>query len=92
MAVFLVIVPHEPSDCLEAIKDTISMGPGFEAAYEWGCLVGDHTGYVRVQAGGIAEAIGDYVPAFLRTHATALRVENIDGRQLMRMRRDRGED
>lgn len=92
MAVFLVMVPHEPHQCLDAIKDTISMGPGFEAAYEWGCLVGDHTGYVRVRAGGTEEAIGDYVPYFLRTGATALRVATIDGRQLMRMRRERGED
>jgi hypothetical protein len=41
---------------------------------------------------GPRRPIGDYVPHFLRTGATALRVANIDGRQLMRMRRDRGED
>jgi hypothetical protein len=92
MAVFLVVVPHEPEECLGAIHDTISMGPGFEAAYEWGCLVGNHTGYVRVQAGGTKEAINDYVPDSLRKKATALRVSNIDGRELLRMRRARGED
>jgi hypothetical protein len=92
MAVFLVVVPHEPQDCLDAIQETISMGPGFEAAYEWGCLVGNHTGYVRVKAGGAEEAINDYVPVFLHKNATALRVSNIDGRELSRMRRARGED
>jgi hypothetical protein len=91
MALFLVVVPHEPAQCIDAIQETISIGPGFEAAYEWGCLVGNHTGYVRVEAGGSEEAIDDYVPARWRSRAVAYRLANIDARALSRMRRDRGE-
>ena len=91
MALYLVVVPHEPEQCLEAIEETISIGPGFEAAYEWGCPVGNHTGYVRVKAGGRKEALEDYVPSPLRKNATALRLSSIDGRELARMRRARGD-
>jgi hypothetical protein len=83
---FLVIAPHDPEQCLEAIEETIGMGPGFEEAYEWGCRVGDHTGYVFVRADSAREAIDDYVPAFLRPRAVAHRVERINGRDLRRLR------
>jgi hypothetical protein len=83
---FLVVAPHQPDDCLDAIEDTIGMGPGFAEAYDWGCRVGDHTGYVFVRADSAAEAIADYVPASLRAGAVARRVERITGRDLRRMR------
>ena len=38
---FLVVVSHDPDGCLDAIDETISQGPGFQEAYEWGCLVGN---------------------------------------------------
>jgi hypothetical protein len=86
MARFLVIAPHDAEECLDAIEQTINQGPGFEEAYEWGCLVGDHTGYVRVRAQGAQEAIHDYVPAFLRERAVARRVFTIGGRDLRQLR------
>ena len=57
-----------------------------EEAYEWGCFVGNHTGYSVVRAGGSQEAIDDYVPAFLRSRATAYRVTQIRARDLYDMR------
>ncbi len=90
MARYLIIVPHEPSDCLRAIEETINQGPGFAEAYEWGCLVGDHTGYVRVRASGAKEALNDYVPPSLRGRAEVRRVTTITGRDLRRMREERG--
>jgi hypothetical protein len=85
---FLVVAPHEPEECLEAIEWTINQGPGFQEAYEWGCLVGNHTGYVFVRAGGPEEAIDDYVPPFLRARATALRLSQIRARDLHEMREE----
>jgi len=83
---FLVVAPHDPGECLEAIEATLGLGPGFQEAYEWGCLVGNHTGYVFVRAGGPQEAIDDYVPSFLRRRATAYRLTQIRARDLRDMR------
>ena len=83
---FLVVAPHDPDECLDALEATLGMGPGFQEAYEWGCLVGNHTGYVFVRAGGAEEAIDDYVPPFLRARARAYRVSQIKGRDLRVMR------
>jgi hypothetical protein len=83
---FLVVVSHDPDGCLDAIDETISQGPGFQEAYEWGCLVGNHTGYIFVRANGAEEAIDDYVPAYLRAHAKAYRLSQIRARDLRDMR------
>jgi hypothetical protein len=83
---FLVVVPHEPEECLDAVEATLNQGPGFQEAYEWGCFVGNHTGYVFVRANGVEEAINDYVPAFLRARATAYRLTQIAARDLHAMR------
>ena len=83
---FLVVVPHEPDQCLDAVEATINQGPGFQEGYEWGCLVGNHTGYLFVRAGGAKEAIDDYVPVFLRGGAKAYRVTQIRARDLRDLR------
>jgi hypothetical protein len=83
---FLVVVPHEPEECLDAVEATLNQGPGFQEAYEWGCFVGNHTGYVFVRAGGAEEAINDYVPPFLRARAIAYRLTQIAARDLHAMR------
>ncbi|MGD0998417.1 MAG: hypothetical protein ABR941_08910 [Thermoleophilia bacterium] len=83
---FLVVVPHESDHCLDAVEATINQGPGFQEAYEWGCFVGNHTGYIFVRAGGAREAVDDYVPAFLRAGATAYRVTQIRARDLRDLR------
>ncbi len=83
---FLVVVPHEPEECLDAVEATLNQGPGFQEAYEWGCFVGNHTGYVFVRAGGVEEAINDYVPPSLRARAVAYRLTQIAARDLHAMR------
>ena len=83
---FLVVVSHDPDGCLDAIDETISQGPGFQEAYEWGCFVGNHTGYLFVRAGGAQEAIDDYVPVLLRARATAYRLTQIRARDLRDLR------
>jgi class 3 adenylate cyclase len=91
MARFLVVVPHDPERCLAAIDATLNQGPGFQEAYEWGCRVGNHTGYVFVRAGGAQEAIDDYVPPFLRPTAVAHRLTQFSARDLREMLREAGE-
>ncbi len=89
MAHFLVVVPHDPEECLDVIEQTLNQGPGFEEAYKWGCLVGNHTGYVFVQASGADEALFDYVPHVLRDRAVVYRVSRFSGRDLRAMREER---
>jgi hypothetical protein len=88
---FLVVVPHDPEQCLDSIEATLHQGPGFQEAYEWGCFVGNHTGYVFVRASGAEEAINDYVPISLRAGAKAYRVTQIAARDLHEMQ-DREKD
>jgi hypothetical protein len=83
---FLIVAPHRPDECLDAVEATINQGPGFQEAYDWGCFVGNHTGYLFVRAGGSREAIDDYVPAFLRSRATAYRLTQIRARDLRDLR------
>ncbi len=85
---FLVVASHEPGECLDAIEWTINQGPGFQEAYEWGCRVGNHAGYVFVRADGAEEAIDDYVPPFLRSRATAYRLTQFSARDLRDMREE----
>ena len=87
---FLVVVPHDPDGCLDAIEETLRQGPGFQEAYEWGCLVGNHTGYIFVRANGAEEAIDDYVPVSLRARAKAYRLSQIRARDLRDMRDAQG--
>jgi hypothetical protein len=87
---FLVVVPHDAEQCLDAIEETIGMGPRFQMGYEWGCLVGDHTGYAYVEANGPQEAVEDFVPYELRDRARVHRLFTIKAEDLYRMRDDVG--
>ena len=90
MASFLIISPHDPEEHRRALEETLGQGPQFQEAFHWSCVVGDHVGYAFVRAGSAGEAIDDYVPAFLRARATALRVEKIRRRDIPRDPPDEG--
>jgi hypothetical protein len=85
MASFLIVSPHDADEHRRALEETLGQGPQFQEAFHWGCAVGDHTGYAFVRAGSAAEAVEDYVPAFLRARATARRVEKIKARDASRL-------
>jgi hypothetical protein len=90
MASFLIMSPHSPGEHQRALEETLGQGPQFQEAFHWSCVVGDHVGYAFVRAGSAGEAIDDYVPAFLRARATALRVEKIRPRDFSRQPPDEG--
>jgi len=90
---FMVVVRHDPDECLDAIEETIAQGPGFQTAYDWGCLVGDHIGFVAVEAGSRQEAIEDYVPYRWRSRAEAHRVRPLSAIELREMQdQERGRE
>jgi hypothetical protein len=88
---FMVVVRHEPDECIDAIEETIAQGPGFQTAYDWGCLVGDHIGFVAVMAGSRQEAIEDYVPYQWRSRAEAYRVAPFTVDELREMQDGQGD-
>jgi len=70
---YLVISPHTPDQCLTVLDDVSALGKDVLAKYDWGCLYGDHTGYIKVQAANEEEAL-KVVPEAIRPQAHAYRV------------------
>jgi hypothetical protein len=65
MARYLIESPHTSEECLRALDEILARDPGMLAKYDFGCMSGDHTGYVIVEAGSESEA-RENVPSFLR--------------------------
>jgi hypothetical protein len=70
---YLVISPHTPDQCLTVLDDVSALGKDVLAKYDWGCMYGDHTGYIKVQAANEEEAL-KVVPEAIRSQAHAYRV------------------
>ncbi len=59
---FLVEVPHTVEDCLQSLDATKALGSEKLSNWGWGCMSGDHTAYLIVNAKAEAEAL-KWVPA-----------------------------
>ena len=71
---FLVEMKHTPGQCVAVLDRISDEAPEFLDQVGWGCMAGDHTGYLMVSAENEAAA-KNMVPAFLRgddTHIVAL--------------------
>jgi len=53
---FMVIAPHTKEDCLNALDQVKAMGNKMLEKCDWGCMAGDHTCYVVVEAKDEADA------------------------------------
>lgn len=53
---FLVIAPHTKEECLKALDDVKAMGQKVLDKCDWGCMAGDHTCYVILEAKDEADA------------------------------------
>jgi len=80
-AEYLVISPHTPEECLNALQGVADIGKDVLAKYDWGCMSGDHTGYLKVQAKNEAEAL-KAVPASIRSKARAVKVVKFTPEQI----------
>lgn len=47
---FLVTDHHTKEECLKALDDVKAVGTKLLSKCDWGCMAGDHTGYVIVEA------------------------------------------
>jgi hypothetical protein len=70
MTNFLIEVPHEDKaeECALAIKLFLQSGSHYLTHADWGCLDGEHKGWIIVEANNKEEALG-ILPSALRYKA-----------------------
>ncbi len=78
---YLVISPHTAEECLTALDDVSNLGKDVLAKYDWGCMSGDHTGYIKVKAASEEEAL-KMVPQAIRAKARAIRIGKFTAEQI----------
>ncbi len=75
VAQYLVIAPHNPDQCLASLDAVEAMPNGAQelAKWEWGCMSGDHTGYLIVAAASPDDAL-KHVPMAERATARVVKL------------------
>lgn len=75
MARFLIEVPHEAKreECARAVHYFLNTGSHFMTHADWGCLDGEHKGWITVEAESKDEA-RDMVPQNFRSQAKIVRL------------------
>ena len=68
---YLVVSPHTTGDCKQALKEVHAAG--YITHFDWGCMDGDHTGWVVLEAESATQALM-VVPALQRTSAKAVKL------------------
>lgn len=81
MAKYLIESPHTKEECLPALDDTLALGSGVLAQYQFGCMHGDHTGWAIVEAGSKEEA-RRMVPAIVRAKARIVELTSFTPEQI----------
>ena len=78
---FLIIMPHTQQQCLAALDDLQAASPQLLAKTDWGCMAGDHTGYLITTAAN-AEAALKLVPANERAQAKVIKLNKFTAEQI----------
>ncbi len=68
---YLVISPHTVQDCKQALKEVHAAG--YITHFDWGCMDGDHTGWVVLEAENAKQALM-VVPTSQRHTARAVKL------------------
>ena len=68
---YIVISPHAADDCKKALKEVSATG--YITHFDWGCMDGDHTGWVVLEAENTEQALL-VVPAMQRHRAKAVKL------------------
>jgi hypothetical protein len=68
---FLVVSPHTAEDCKTAIQQVLYAG--YITHFDWGCMDGDHTGWVIIEADNAKQALM-VVPTGQRAKARAVKL------------------
>jgi len=78
-AQYLVTSPHTAEECLKALDDVSAMGT--LPKWQYGCMDGDHTGYLVTTATDATGALAT-VPAPIRGKAHAVKLHTFTAAQL----------
>src|SRR5437867_11924301 len=73
MSRYLVSAPHTEEECLQTLDNVKAMGPNELRKWDFGCMDGDHTGYMIVMAASSEDALKN-VPEPVRAKARAVKV------------------
>jgi hypothetical protein len=78
---FQIVMPHDPSRCVEALEEVLAYDPEFHSQVFYGCHFGDDTGYALIEASGEEEARSG-IPKTLRGRARVVEVEHVSPEEI----------
>jgi len=64
-AKYLVLASHTPEECLNVLDDVKEKGTKLLSKFDWGCMTGDHTGYLVIEAKD-EEAVKGMLPSSMQ--------------------------
>lgn len=91
MAKYFIESPHTSEECLGALDEMLAMGPDVLEQYYFGCMAGEHTGWVIVDAESESEAL-EIVPSFLRSRARAVELNKFTPEQIKEYHKEHPEE
>ena len=78
---FLIMSPHTKETCLKDLDAVMTETPQLLDRFEWGCMAGDHTGYLIVEAKS-EDAARDMLPTALRKDAKIIPLNKFTADQI----------
>lgn len=72
---YLIESPHAAGDCKKVLESVYAQG--YLNNFDWGCMSGNHTGWVIIEAENESQALW-VVPHFIRSKAKATRLVKFD--------------
>ena len=70
---YLIVSPHTPEECLAVLDTYVAQDKKALAKMDWGCMAGDHTGYMKVTAESEQAALA-LLPEKQRASAKAVKL------------------
>jgi hypothetical protein len=80
-SMYFIEVTHTPEQCLKTLDEVKDMGKDKLMKWEWGCMSGNHTGYLMVEANNQAEAL-NWVPMDERSSAKVIKLNKFSMDQI----------
>jgi hypothetical protein len=78
---YMILMPHTQEQCLKALDDMVASSSDLLSMTEWGCMAGDHTGYVIVNAAS-EDAARAMIPAAERASARVIKLNKFTPEQI----------
>ncbi len=78
---YIIETSHKPEDCVSALDAMVEQDKKLLAKMDWGCLSGDHTGYVIIEAASEQDARAK-LPEKLRTSAKVTKLNKFTPKEI----------